>query len=136
MSNLVWSLDILARKSQRDSVPKPRVARNELPWETVGPDYNPKGGCVSIPNISFLPFDLVFAQQRSQFVLKSHLPVIFLMAGNVFFDLFQIRLTDREVRITSLPFETGVIHTKYAWSVARSFWSRRKGQRSLVEKIR
>ena len=29
--------DTPGRESQRDSVPKPRVARHELPWETVGP---------------------------------------------------------------------------------------------------
>ncbi len=40
--------------------------------------------------MAFIPFDLVFAQQRSQLVLKSHLPVMFLLAGDVFFDLFQV----------------------------------------------
>src|SRR5207245_2420446 len=29
-------------ESQRDSVAKPRVARNELPWGDRGPDYNPE----------------------------------------------------------------------------------------------
>jgi hypothetical protein len=29
-------------------------------------------------------------------MLKSHLPVVLLLAGNVFFHLFQIRLTDRK----------------------------------------
>jgi hypothetical protein len=53
----------------------------------------------------------VFAQQRPQFILKSHLPVMFLLAGNVFFNLFQIRLTDLKVRIASLPFEAGVSYT-------------------------
>ena len=30
-------------ESQRDSAPKPRVARNELPWEPFGAGHNPKG---------------------------------------------------------------------------------------------
>ena len=30
-------------ESQRDSAPKPRVARNELPWESFGAGHNPKG---------------------------------------------------------------------------------------------
>ena len=30
-------------ESQRDSAPKPRVARNELPWERFGTGHNPKG---------------------------------------------------------------------------------------------
>ena len=35
---------------------------------------------------------------------------MFLLAGNVFFDLFQIRLTDGEDRVTPLPFKVGKIH--------------------------
>ncbi len=31
------------KKSQRDFVPKPRVARHELPWENVGHEHNPNG---------------------------------------------------------------------------------------------
>ena len=30
-------------ESQRDSAPKPRVARNELPWERFGTGHNPNG---------------------------------------------------------------------------------------------
>ena len=30
-------------ESQRDSGSKPRVARNELPWETASQDNNPNG---------------------------------------------------------------------------------------------
>jgi hypothetical protein len=32
-------------ESQRDSVPKPRVARNELPWESVRRKLQPQWGC-------------------------------------------------------------------------------------------
>src|SRR6185503_6304861 len=66
----VW--DILAAsptvghfpKSQRDFASKPRVARNELPWVDPVNDLQPQRGCVSIPHIAFVPFDLMFAQQR------------------------------------------------------------------------
>ncbi len=30
-------------ESQGDSGPKPKVARNELPWETIGKGNNPDG---------------------------------------------------------------------------------------------
>ena len=33
-------------ESQRDSVPKPRVARYALPWEMVPPNDQPQRGCV------------------------------------------------------------------------------------------
>lgn len=51
----VWSLDIFPKKSQRDFVPKPRVATsptvaqrrrgNELPWVCGGPTSQPQRGC-------------------------------------------------------------------------------------------
>src|SRR5438034_8900587 len=33
------------RESQRDSGPKPSIARNELPWENVATRINPQRGC-------------------------------------------------------------------------------------------
>src|ERR1043165_6440601 len=50
-----WSLDISAKKSQRDFAPKPRVASCELPWETVRSNVQPQRGCVIIPSLSFKP---------------------------------------------------------------------------------
>ena len=35
-------------ESQRDSIPKPRVARHELPWETSEENHNPNGVVASI----------------------------------------------------------------------------------------
>jgi hypothetical protein len=59
-------------ESQRDSVPKPRVGpRHEgLPWERVPNGCQPQRGYglapllhqTSIPHITFIPFDLMFAQ--------------------------------------------------------------------------
>ncbi len=48
----------------------------------------PQRGCVSIPHISFVSGDLMFARERAHFVLKTHLSVMFLLTGNVFFGLF------------------------------------------------
>jgi len=38
-------------ESQRDSVSKPRVARNELPWAGVSKFINPESGCIDYPYI-------------------------------------------------------------------------------------
>ena len=38
------------RESQRDSDPKPRVARHELPWETAEILHQPQRGCAFGPN--------------------------------------------------------------------------------------
>jgi len=66
-------------------------------------------GCGSIPHIFFIPFDFVFAEQRQQLVLKIHLPVVFLLSGDVWLHLFQIRLADREIRVAALPFKVRII---------------------------
>ena len=72
--------------------------------------HQPRWGCVSIPKISFVPSNLMFAQKCAQFVLETHLSVVFFVAGNVFFDLLQIRLADREISVASLPFKVGKFH--------------------------
>ena len=51
----------------------------------------PQRGCVSVPNISFIPFHSVFAQKRPQLVLERHLPVMLLLAGDAFFNLEKTR---------------------------------------------
>ena len=47
------------------------------------------------------------AYKSPKFVWKRHLPVMLLLAGDVFPDLFQIRAADGEVRVTPLPLEVG-----------------------------
>src|SRR2546427_151766 len=61
-----WSLDISERQSQRDSDPKPRVARNELPWDLPSQRHNPNGVAASIPNVPFIPFHLVQVVWKSR----------------------------------------------------------------------
>src|SRR6266705_4813330 len=105
-------------ESQRDSGLQPRVARNELPWVTgkINPP-NPNGVAAigdvqsddSIPDIAFIKFDFVFAQQRAKLVLKRHLPMMFLLAHDGLFHRFKVGLAHREIRIAALPFKTGVV---------------------------
>ena len=67
----------------------------------------------SIPHIFLIPFDLVLAQQRAEFVLKSNLAMMLFLPGDVFFHLWQFRLAHREIRVAALPFEVGVIATAF-----------------------
>ena len=62
------------RQSQRDSGLQPRVATQELPWVTEEVNSpNPNGVVASggvqfddsIPHITFIKFDFMFAQQRA-----------------------------------------------------------------------
>src|ERR1017187_10411227 len=100
------------RESRRDSGLQPRVATLELPWVTGEINSpNPNGVVTSgdeqsddsIPHITFIKFDFVFAQQRAKFVLKRHLPMMFLLARDVLFPLLKLGLAHREIRIPALP---------------------------------
>jgi hypothetical protein len=52
----------LAVESQRDSVSKPRVARNELPW-VIGPKtINPNGVAPSRTSVSVSSITAIFRQ--------------------------------------------------------------------------
>src|SRR5688572_15328839 len=70
---------------------------------------NPFATIQSIPNVFLVPFDLVFAQQRAQLVLKTNLAMMLLLSGDVLLHLFEIRLAHREIRVAALPLEVGVI---------------------------
>src|SRR2546429_8045018 len=101
-------------QSQRDCVLQPRVARNELPWVRRITATQPQRGCgqacvggSSVPHIFLLPFDLVFFQQCTQFVLKTNIAMMWLLSGNILLHLFEIRLAHGKIRIASLPFEIG-----------------------------
>jgi hypothetical protein len=83
----------------------------------LGPRYPTLGdvsdGDDSIPNIFLIPFDLVFAQHRAQLVLKSNLPMMLLLSGDVFLHLFKVGLAHGEIRVAALPLEVGVIATAF-----------------------
>src|SRR5947207_12203358 len=66
----------------------------------------PQRGCV-IPNVTFIPLYLMLHQERSHFVLEAQFSVMALLVGYVCLDLLQIRLADRKICITALPFEMG-----------------------------
>src|SRR5207247_6492795 len=87
----------------------PRVARASQSWamgrSLIGAD--------SIPNVFFIPFDFVLAQQGAQLLLKSNLAMMLLLTGDVFLHLFEIRFADTEIRVATLPFEVGVIATAF-----------------------
>ena len=63
----------------------------------------------SIPGISFIKFDFMFAQQRAKFILKRCLPMMFLLAHDVLPHLFKVGLAHREIRIAALPFKIGIV---------------------------
>ena len=44
----------------------------------------------SIPNVFFIPFDFVLAQQGAQLVLKSNLAMMLFLPGDVLLHLFEI----------------------------------------------
>ena len=67
----------------------------------------------SIPHVFLVPFNLVFAQQRAQLVLKSDLAMMLLLSGDVLLHLFEIGLAYGEIRIAALPLEVGVIATAF-----------------------
>ena len=55
----------------------PEVTFSTLP---SGESFDDDG---SVPNIAFVPFDLVFAQQSSQLLLESNLAMMLFLTGDV-----------------------------------------------------
>src|SRR5438876_4457535 len=53
-------------ESQRDSVSKPRIARDELPWVIGRMARNPNGVVPLVANMQIVPIDLMIAQQSPQ----------------------------------------------------------------------
>ena len=85
------------------------AARAALELE-VNKAPNPNGGCGhSLPHMTFfIPFELMLAQERSQFVLNAHLPMMFFLLGDVLPDRFEAGLTHRKKPRTSpLPCKIG-----------------------------
>ena len=58
---------------------------------------------LSIPNIPFVEFNLIFLQEFTKLVLKSFLLVVCLLIENVFLHLVDVRLTHRECTVSFLP---------------------------------
>src|SRR5258707_1637784 len=59
----------------------------------------------SIPNVTLIPFNLMLTEKRTQFVLKTHLPLMLLLLGDVLFYLLKVGLDHRKIRVAALPFE-------------------------------
>jgi|SRR5882724_4067096 len=53
----------------------------------------------------------MFPQKRAQLILKRHPMMMFFLANDVMLYLLQIRVADREIRITALPFKIGLIRS-------------------------
>jgi hypothetical protein len=84
---------------ERGCALQPRVARNEPPWVTRGTNalnsngVATKSACLpsdrskrcggSIPQIFFIPNDFMFSQEPPQFFLKTNLPMMFFLPGDV-----------------------------------------------------
>lgn len=61
----------------------------------------------SIPNIPFIPFDAVLAQQRTELILKSFRSMMLRLIAHIFDHPIRIGLAHRERRIPSLPVKRG-----------------------------
>src|SRR5688572_10419292 len=53
----------------------------------------------------------MFSKQRPDFVLKSHPPMMLLLAGDVADNLLQVRLAYRKIGVPALPGKTRIIST-------------------------
>src|ERR1035437_1242912 len=69
----------------------------------------PERGCVSVPHVPLIPFDLVSAKQSPQLILKAQLTVVLFLPGDVVLDLLQVELANRKIRIPALPLEICVV---------------------------
>jgi hypothetical protein len=69
----------------------------------------PRRGSGLIPQIPFIPFHLMPAQKGPDLILERYLAMMFLLAGDISPHLLQIRLANREIGITTLPFEISQI---------------------------
>ena len=57
----------------------------------------------SIPQIPFIPFQIMFFQHHPEFLLKTNFPMMLFLRGNIFFNDIQIRRTNRKRSISRLP---------------------------------
>src|SRR5262249_55728095 len=96
---------------RRGSASKPNVGAQRLRWvggtviasnsNGVAPD--------SIPNIAFIPWDLVLLQEHTQLVLEAAPAMVFFLSSDIFSHLLQIGLTHGETGITALPLKISVL---------------------------
>src|SRR6266480_1643723 len=63
--------------------------------------FSNPNGVASFPQIAFIPFQAVAPQKRPNLILKTDLPVMFFLIGNVSPNLVEIRLADRECCIAN-----------------------------------
>ena len=66
---------------------------------------------MSVPHVPLIPFDLMSAQQSPQFILKAQLAMVLLLPGDVLFNLLQVGLANREIRLPALPLEISVVRS-------------------------
>ena len=59
----------------------------------------------SLPDVPFIPFQVVTLEQRSQLILKTHLAMMVLLVKYILLNNFKIRRAHGEVRIAALPLE-------------------------------
>ena len=62
-----------------------------------------------IPDVAFIPFHVVLAEQQPQFILEAHPLMMLLLVDDVTSDLFEVGLAYRKVRIPALPLKIEVI---------------------------
>jgi len=90
---------------QRQQAPKERknaahgVSRGSAAWEAT----SPKGRKKLTPNVSLVIVDVVLFEERHKLLLKRMPLVMFLLSGDVFCHLCDIRFADAENPVSSLP---------------------------------
>ena len=60
---------------------------------------------ISVPHITFIPFDLVFFEKLAVFLLESQLSMMLFLGGRVAYNLVTVARAHGESAITSLPTE-------------------------------
>src|SRR5205823_4597746 len=96
----------------------PGLRGTSYPGSAAAKHSQPQRGCAAvrrflIPHVTFVPFDLVFSEQRPQFILKARFLMMLLLLFDIPNDLGQIGLTYREIRITALPLKIQIFATLF-----------------------
>jgi hypothetical protein len=74
-----------------------------LGWDSRTPSALGNRTLLLIPNVALVVFELVFFQERAELILKRSPSMVLLLIHDITADLVNMRLTNRESTITTLP---------------------------------
>ena len=79
-----------------------RCRAERLRWVAIQTHLNP-AGVASIPEIPFVKFDFVSAQQLPELILKRNFAMMFFLSSDVNAHQFNLRKANREYPLAVLP---------------------------------